>query len=280
MRELFNMDNGLFRALGKLADLMILNITFIIFSIPIFTIGASITGMYYVTLKMADNEEGYIFRGFWKSFKQNFKQATAIWLIVLAAGIILVLDLLILRDAEGTLFTVMRVMIAAIIVVYAMITLYVFPVLSRFYNTIRGTLKNSLLISIANFPYTVLMLAITIIPPIVTLYNGYTLWYGLLVWILVGFSAITFANSFFMKKVLAKYMPETQEEETDPDLWVTEDLPEETLPDAEHSALEDTFSDPESSSSEDTLPDTESSSSEGLPDPEPSSPEDAETTVD
>lgn len=223
MRDFFNMDNPLFRTLGKVADLMILNIAFILFSIPIFTIGASITGMYYVALKMAENEEGYIFKGFWKSFKQNFKQATCIWLIDLAVGIILLLDLLILRNAEGTTATVMRIMILAVIVVYLMISLYVFPVLSRFYNTVKGTLKNSLLISIANFPYTILMLVISIVPVIVTLYNGYTLWYGLLVWILLGFSGITYANSFFMKKVLAKYMPE-EEKEDDPDHWETDDL--------------------------------------------------------
>ena len=80
MSNFFNMDNGLFRALGKLADLMLLNILFLVCSLPIFTIGASFTAMYYVTLKLAENEEGYIARGFLKSFKQNFKQATIIWL--------------------------------------------------------------------------------------------------------------------------------------------------------------------------------------------------------
>lgn len=250
MRDFFNMDNPFFRALGKLADLMILNISFIIFSIPIFTIGASITGMYYVTLKMAENEEGYIFKGFWKSFKQNFKQATGIWLIVLGVGIVLLLDLQIIRNAQGTGFTIMRIMIIAITVIYMMVSLYVFPVLSRFYNTIRGTLKNSLLIAIANFPYTILMLVITIAPVIITFINGYTLWYGLLVWLLAGFSGITFANSFFMKKVLAKYMPKDETEETDPDRWVTEDLPKEELPETSGTAAEDNLSEATEESNE------------------------------
>ena len=57
MSNFFNMDNGLFRALGKLADLMLLNILFLVCSLPIFTIGASFTAMYYVTLKLAENEE-------------------------------------------------------------------------------------------------------------------------------------------------------------------------------------------------------------------------------
>lgn len=103
MSNFFNMDNGLFRALGKLADLMLLNILFLVCSLPIFTIGASFTAMYYVTLKLAENEEGYIARGFLKSFKQNFKQATIIWLILLFFGIVLVLDLLILQGFHRNL---------------------------------------------------------------------------------------------------------------------------------------------------------------------------------
>jgi uncharacterized membrane protein YesL len=238
MRGLFNMDSPLFRALGKLADLMILNIAFIIFSIPIFTIGASLTGMYYVTLKMAAGEEGYIFKSFWKSFKENFKQATAIWLIILVIGLVLVADLLILRDSSGTAFTVLKAAILAISVVCLMTFVYIFPVLARFYNTIRGTFRNSLLMAIAHFPYTILMAAISIVPFIVTLYNGYTLWYGLLVWIMVGFAAIAYANSFFLKKILAKYMP--QEEEADPDHWVTDDLPREDATAADEATVSDT----------------------------------------
>ena len=72
MRNLFSMDSGIFRFLTRLADLMILNILFIVCCIPIVTIGASVTSLYYVTLKMAVNEEGYIAKAFLKSFRQNF----------------------------------------------------------------------------------------------------------------------------------------------------------------------------------------------------------------
>ena len=89
MDRIFNMDNKFFVFMGRVADLMILNILCIICCIPIITIGASVTAMYYVTLKMARNEESYIVRSFFKSFKENFKQATVIWLVALVAGILL-----------------------------------------------------------------------------------------------------------------------------------------------------------------------------------------------
>lgn len=226
MKELFNMDNGLFRFLGRVADLMILNILFIVCSIPIITIGASITGMYYVTLKIAENEEGYIVRGFFKSFKQNFKQATVIWLIILGVGIVLVMDLMIMRNSDSTFGNVLWIAITALCVIYLVITSYVFPTLARFYNSIKNTFRNSFLMSIAHLPYTLLILVITVAPVILTFINGYTLWYGLLLWLLFGFSAIAYGNSFFLKRIFAKYMPPQEESQEDPDHWVVEETEE------------------------------------------------------
>ena len=80
------MDNVITRALSKICDMICLNVLWVICSIPIVTIGASTTALYTVMLKMVRNEEGYIFRGFFKAFKENFKQSTIIWLIVAALG--------------------------------------------------------------------------------------------------------------------------------------------------------------------------------------------------
>ena len=93
MGRFFSMDNKFFTFMNKVADLCILNIICLVCCIPIVTAGASITAMYYVTLKMVRNEEAYIVRSFFKSFKDNFKQATIINLIMIAVGVVLYLDL-------------------------------------------------------------------------------------------------------------------------------------------------------------------------------------------
>ena len=93
MDRFFNMDNKFFTVMGRVADLIMLNVVFLICCLPIVTIGASLTALHYVTLKMARNEESYIIKSFFKSFKQNFKQATIINLIMLAVGAVLYLDL-------------------------------------------------------------------------------------------------------------------------------------------------------------------------------------------
>ena len=84
MNRFFNMDNKFFVFMGRVADLLLLNFLCILCCIPVVTAGASITALYYVTLKMARDEESYIARSFFRSFKQNFKQATIINIIMLS----------------------------------------------------------------------------------------------------------------------------------------------------------------------------------------------------
>lgn len=240
MRNIFSLDNPIMQTLSKIADLMILNVTFIICCLPVFTIGAALTGLSYVSLKMAENEEGYIFKGFLKSFKQNFKQATVIWLIMLAIGLVLGADFYILSASSGTFITTIRVILVITAFIYLMIMLYVFPTLARFYNSTKNTLRNAFLMSIADFPRTLIMLVITVGSVLITLYNGYTLAYGLLIWILGGFALVSYLNSFFLKKVFAKYTPkEETEEESNPDNWVLDEN-EEISEIAENTAEENT----------------------------------------
>ena len=70
--KFLSLDSPLMRFLGKMADLMILNLLVIFCSIPIITMGASLTAMHYVALKIVRNEEAYITKDFFKSFKCTF----------------------------------------------------------------------------------------------------------------------------------------------------------------------------------------------------------------
>ena len=90
--KFFNYDSPIMQFLSRLTDLFILNFLFLICSIPIVTIGASATALYSVTLKMAKNEESYIFSSFFRAFKNNFRHSTISWMILLLAGIVLWMD--------------------------------------------------------------------------------------------------------------------------------------------------------------------------------------------
>lgn len=93
MGRLFDTDNIVWRFLGRVADLVILNFLFLLCSIPIVTIGASWTALYSVTLKAVKNEESYIAKGFLEGFKENFKQSTIAWLVILLVGTVLFVDI-------------------------------------------------------------------------------------------------------------------------------------------------------------------------------------------
>ena len=134
MDKLFNMDNKFFTVMGRVADLIMLNVVCLICCLPIVTIGASLTALHYVTLKMARNEESYIIRSFFKSFKQNFKQATIINLIMLVIAAILYMDLNIVPNLGGTMSQVLYILFIAFGIIYLMVFLYIYPVLAKFYN--------------------------------------------------------------------------------------------------------------------------------------------------
>ena len=215
MRSLFDTDGFLMRALTKIADMVWLNILFLICSIPIFTIGASTTALYYVTFKTIKDEEGYISRDFFHSFKQNFKQSTIVWLVLLVLYAILGLDLTILLRMDSSMADagIVLVMIPGLLILF--VGIYVFPLLSRFENTTKATVKNALLLSIANIPRTLLALVVTIAIPAVCLSD-----LKLLPLVpICAFSVVAQLNGSLLYGVFEKLMPKKEaEEEADSEL--------------------------------------------------------------
>ncbi len=125
-------------------------------------IGAAFTALHYVCLKMVRNEEGYITKDFFKSFKLNFKQATIIWTVAMLIGALLIFNFTYIHLMEHS--TVFFAASAAAAIFLYFIILYVFPILSHFVNTVKGTVKNAFFMSILALPKTILMVIVTLIP--------------------------------------------------------------------------------------------------------------------
>ena len=164
MGTIFNLDSPVWSFMGKVADLVILNIIAIICSIPIFTIGATWTAVYFVTIRIVRKEEGYVIRDFFRSFKENFKQATIIWILALIIGAIILVDILIYRVMPDKMPQIVMIVVSIFAFLMLGTTAYVFPLLSRFHNTIKNTIKNAFILSIANVPYTILFIVLLILP--------------------------------------------------------------------------------------------------------------------
>lgn len=199
MGRLFDIDGPVISFLDRLADLIILNLLFIICSIPVITIGASLTALSTMTQKMSRKEEGYIIRGFFKAFKQNFLQATAIWLMLMVLGTIFVLDFLILGNMGGTpLYFVIQVVLILLAVIFLFEYAYVFPVLAKFDNTIKNTMRNALLLAMRYLPRTVALVLMTVLPVILMFFY---LPFLLLFFMLGGFSVLSLSGSYLLKGV-------------------------------------------------------------------------------
>ena len=214
MGRFFNMDNKFFVFMGKIADLCMLNLLCIICCIPIVTAGASLTALYYVTMKMVRNEEAYIFRSFFKSFKENFKQATIINVIMLIVAVLLYLDTNIAGNMGQTTGKILRMIFAVFTLLYVMVLLYVYPVLAKFYNSIKNTFKNAFLMAIRHLPFTFLMLLICACPILILFIPSFQIQMSLIMLvILFGPAVIAYANSHFFVKIFDRYIPKEPDPE-------------------------------------------------------------------
>lgn len=215
--KIFDMDNGFWRAMNRVADIIILNILFLICSIPIITIGASATALYTMTLKIVRDEDTYIAKGFWNAFKSNFKQSTILWLIMLVLGVFLGADLYITSNIDSSFMNALKYVFYCIFFLYAITLSYVFPLQSRFENTVANTLKNSLFIGVAHFlPWSLLILVLNALPIIIFLHFTSAFFsFGIPVFLLFGFATIAFFNSKMLHRVFKKYIPKENEETSD-----------------------------------------------------------------
>lgn len=207
MGRLLDMDSPIMRFLNRVGDLMIMNFLMILCCIPVITAGAAFTAMHYVLLKIVRGQEGYLIKGFFKSFKENFRQATLIWLLMLLVIVVYVGDSVIFNYSALTFPKPLVVAIAAVAILLAMTAVYVFPLQARFENSVKNTLKNAMILAFANLPRTLLMLACYILPLVIVYFSTY----ALLFIFLFGFSAPAYAAAWIYSGIFKRLEPETEE---------------------------------------------------------------------
>lgn len=223
MGKFFDIDGGFFRFMTKVADFILLDVLVFLFSLPIVTIGPALTAMNYVALKEVRDEEGYLWRSFWKAFKQNFKQGFLIELIIIVAGAILFIDMRITytwASVEDSLIArLLFFVLLGFTAVVAAASMYVFPMLAKFDNTVIKLVKNSILMCVKHLPQTIVMAIITY----GLAYATFT--YPLFILFSIGLAG--YADAYILARVFDIYIPKkhavekeddnqaaTQEEET------------------------------------------------------------------
>ena len=208
MSGIFAPDSALMRFLTRIADLMILNVLFIVTSLPVVTLGASLTALNFVALRIATDTDRTIVADYFQSFRRDFRQATVIGLLlaalvaVLAAWYFVISTLVTAPVAQFVLLALWYV----IAFWFAMVALYVFPYLARFEGTTREVLRNARLFSFRHplAPFAVIVLSG--LAAVVTVFSPQAVGYGLL-WLLIGFAALAYLGALLFARVFERYAP-------------------------------------------------------------------------
>ncbi|MCI9283306.1 MAG: DUF624 domain-containing protein [Lachnospiraceae bacterium] len=207
----FNEDNFLNQFFLFLGKLIALNLLWVISCIPVITIGASTTALFYCTLKLHKDKDISAWKFFWKSFRSNFLQSTIIWILLLAAALLLWLE----RTAITTMPTGARQIFTYVLTAAGLflllITLYIFPTVASFENKTLKLVSHTLYFIFRQPGYAVAVVAITCLPMYFTLVDAELFPIYLFVWILCGFSLTAYADSWFFWRLFRPFFEEDNE---------------------------------------------------------------------
>lgn len=205
---LFAAESPLLRFLNRVADLMILNLLFLATSLPIVTLGASITALSGTAMRIIRGECESAPGDYLRALRRDFRQGTFLGMIVAGLGLVIAAWWAVI-DGFGlpglvklALFTVCGVLAFRLTIV----ALYAFPYLATFDDDLRTVLRNARLMSVRHAFASLALLAVTGLPVVVTVFFPGATVFGLL-WFLIGFAGVAFLAGIVLTGVFATYVP-------------------------------------------------------------------------
>lgn len=212
MGNLFNIEGKVYHFMEKLANIMGASLLWTLFSLPIFTVGASTTALYWTVCQVIRKGNGGIWKTFWATFKGNFKQSTILWLILLLSCAFLILDgycCYVLYDAIPILKWIL-VLLALLVVFLIMWSLYWFPYIAHIQDSLKAVVKNTLIMCVFHFLHSLSMLVA----------------FGLCIWAFFAFSlspallallpgGYMYFSHIVLKQVFSRYWDTEEPQEVD-----------------------------------------------------------------
>lgn len=216
--KLFNPDSRIMIFLSRVADLVILNILWLVCCIPVVTIGASTTAMYHVIRHWQKDSVSSIMRDFFQSFKEDFKQATPVYLILLIPTVAVVMNAMLIFNPENSAavpsYLLVIWFISALILLF--ISSFIYPVMAFFADSIFKTLRNAMVLALANLLRTILISGLNLLPVILLFVNLSFFLQSSIFWLLIGGALVAYLNMSILKPVFKKLVP-SEFEDTVPD---------------------------------------------------------------
>ena len=231
--NIFSSDGWFARVFGTIGDIIVVNILFIICSIPIFTIGASMSAMYYTLLKKQRTGEcGGIVKTFFKGFKDNFKQSTIAWILFLLISFVFSMDFNLFGKGGPQESAAMYYTCVVLFILTCFIAIYLFPVICAFENTLKELILQSIFFAAKNFIFTILIMILYTLPIYFLLASPQIFMVGIFILIVCGFGLIAYLSSFMFVKAFSPYLEDVTKQYSDdnPDSWMKPiDAPDKSL---------------------------------------------------
>ena len=205
MDQLFSTDGIIYRFLNKTGNIILATVLWLVGCVPIVTIGTSTAALYYTMVKSVRREVGYVHSEFWRGYKLNFKKGVAATVLLLALGTIMAVEMRLVLENGVEVSRIWYTLSGLLTLLMILITLYLFPVMSRFEMKLGRLCMLSFVMSIRFWYITLALLAglavvvfaqLYLLPiPMILLTPG--LW--------------CFASSFLVEKAMKAYMPKSEE---------------------------------------------------------------------
>ena len=210
MPFLFSPDSKIMQIISRFCDIVILNLLFLVTCLPLFTIGAASAAMYTVVFRMDTDKEEGLFRTYFRAFRDNFLQGTAIWLLLALFGAASCVNMVQFSQLGGVLGYLLFLIAMLVFLVVVLIFSYVFPLLSQFRNSIKESLKNALPLSVAHLPRSILLAVINCFPAALLVLNLYAFAKLSYLWMVLYFAAAAYFNSRVLNKVFKPYWEQAE----------------------------------------------------------------------
>lgn len=209
---MFRYGSPFMRLMTLVANLIILNMLWLLTSLPLVTMGASTSAMYYVAFKYAGKQDDSVIKPYFRAFKENFKQATLLWIPHSLIGLMLAAELFYLSRSETA--TIWWIIFGILTALYLLISAMLYPMLARYENTTRSIIINSINLTFRNLFPMMCAVILNVTPLVLCLLFPDVFWRTLgMLWVFGGFALIAYLNSSILLKIFQKYeKPEVQEQ--------------------------------------------------------------------
>lgn len=198
---MFHPDSCLIRFLARLCDLLLLNIALVLSCCTVVLSGTAITALYSMTLKLMRGQDCDPVKGFLRALRENFLSSSFATILFLADVTLLAVLRSVLYAETLLMPPAVFVMLAILAVFLTALLSYLFPLLARFENTFSHHLSNAIRLSLANLPVTVLMTTVNLLPLLIGLLFPALLGVVFAFWLLFGFAAGAWINSFYLNRI-------------------------------------------------------------------------------